>query len=231
MCSRRVNSHKICKLLVDKGAAIDTPDSAGRTPLSYAVANGSHWDNFKLLVDKGAELDRSDSSDRTPLSYAAATPRKTTIKIAKFLVDHGAVVDTRDSSGRTPLSYAASSRGWAALDISKMLMGAGAAVDTPDLCGRTPLSYAAATGADVPRELILAFVDREWGRNLRGRPPARDIYIFKDTRIALCTLLLDKGAKVDTIDSAGHSPYWYARDANNNEICQFLAKRGAKQDI
>ncbi|KAF8459323.1 ankyrin repeat-containing domain protein [Terfezia claveryi] len=232
MCARVFDNHETCKLLVDKGAAIDTPDSSGRTPLSYAAAAGNQWGNFKMLVDKGAELDRSDSSDRTPLSYAAATPfGRTTVKIAKFLVDHGAEVDKHDSSGRTPLSYAVTARGLAALGISKMLVGAGAAVDTPDLCGRTPLSYAAATGPYVFREIIRANVGREVSSRLKGRAPPLTSHIFNDTRIALCTLLLDKGAKIDTTDSAGHSPYWYAHDANNNEICQFLAKRGAKQDI
>jgi len=232
ICARVFDNHETCKFLVDKGAAVDAPDSTGRTPLSYAVSAGNQWRNFKLLVDKGAAVDTPDSSGRTPLSYGAATPfGRTTVKITKSLVARGAEVDTCDSSGRTPLSYAVTARGLAALAISKILVGSGAKVDIPDLSGRTPLSYVAATSAYVSREIIRANIGREVSSRLKGRAPPLTSHIFNDTRIALCTLLLDKGAQVDTNDSSGHSPYWYAREANNNEICQFLAKKGAKQDI
>jgi len=230
MCARIIDNHEACKLLIGKGADIDTPDATGCTPLSYA-ADSNQWHGFRLLVDKSAAVDTPDSSGRTPLSYAATSPfGRASVKIVKCLVDQDAVVDIPDSSGRTPLSYAAAGGGLglSALHISKLLVNAGAAVDTLDLSGRTPLSYAAGSAATSwPGVRYWADLGRQW---VKGRAIAVPPDLPLDTRMPVCKLLLDKNARIDTCDSSGHSPYWYARDANNNDICRFLSQRGAKQD-
>ena len=58
--------------LLDKGAAVDSKDRYGRTPLSRAAANG-HEAVVKLLLDKGAAVDSKGEIGRTPLSEAAAS--------------------------------------------------------------------------------------------------------------------------------------------------------------
>jgi ankyrin repeat protein len=51
------NGHEaVVKLLLEKGAELETKDSSGRTPLSYAAGNG-HEAVVKLLLEKGAELE------------------------------------------------------------------------------------------------------------------------------------------------------------------------------
>jgi len=44
----------VVKLLLEKGAALETKDKSGRTPLSLA-ARRSHEAVVKLLLEKGAE--------------------------------------------------------------------------------------------------------------------------------------------------------------------------------
>ena len=56
------------KLLVEKGAELDSKDNDGQTPLSCAADSG-HEAVVKLLVEKGAELDSKDNDGRTPLSW------------------------------------------------------------------------------------------------------------------------------------------------------------------
>jgi ankyrin repeat protein len=50
----------VVKLLLDRNADVDSSDAYGRTPLSWAAANG-HEAVVKLLLDKS----------NSPLSYAA----------------------------------------------------------------------------------------------------------------------------------------------------------------
>ena len=67
------NGHEaVVKLLLEKGAELETKYNNGRTPLSWAARNG-HEAVVKLLLEKGAELEtKDDRYGRTPLSWAAA---------------------------------------------------------------------------------------------------------------------------------------------------------------
>ena len=48
------------KLLLEKGAELESKDKDGRTPLSRAAENG-HEAVVKLLLEKGAELESKDN--------------------------------------------------------------------------------------------------------------------------------------------------------------------------
>jgi ankyrin repeat protein len=51
----------VVKLLLEKGAKLETKDSFGQTPLSWAAAKG-HEAVVKLLLEKGAELETKSNS-------------------------------------------------------------------------------------------------------------------------------------------------------------------------
>jgi ankyrin repeat protein len=57
----------VVKLLLEKGAELESKDKYGRTPLSYVAWNG-HEAVVKLLLEKGAELGSTDEHGQTPLS-------------------------------------------------------------------------------------------------------------------------------------------------------------------
>jgi hypothetical protein len=48
---------------------LDSKDSNGQTPLSWAAAKGNEA-VVKLLLEKGADLESKDNYGQTPLSYA-----------------------------------------------------------------------------------------------------------------------------------------------------------------
>ncbi len=56
------------KLLLEKGAELETKSNYGQMPLSYAAVN-RHEAVVKLLLEKGAELETKDNFyGQTPLS-------------------------------------------------------------------------------------------------------------------------------------------------------------------
>ena len=48
------------KLLLEKGADVESKDRYGRTPLSWAAGNG-HEAVVKLLLEKGADVESKDN--------------------------------------------------------------------------------------------------------------------------------------------------------------------------
>ena len=66
---------------------LDSKDSDGRTPLSWAAEKG-HEAVVKLLLEKGAELETKDKYGRTPLSWAAQNGRE---DVVKLLLEKGAM--------------------------------------------------------------------------------------------------------------------------------------------
>ncbi|RYP43045.1 hypothetical protein DL770_011882 [Monosporascus sp. CRB-9-2] len=75
----------------------DLKDSYGRTPLSWAAANG-HETIVKLLLAEGVEADsKDDEYGRTPLSWAAERGHEA---IVKLLLAKGVEADSKDARHR-----------------------------------------------------------------------------------------------------------------------------------
>jgi ankyrin repeat protein len=81
------NGHEaVVKLLVEKGADLESKDRFGRIPLSLAAMNG-HEAVVKLLVEKGADLEYKDHNGQTSLSFATKYGHKAVVKL---LLEKGA---------------------------------------------------------------------------------------------------------------------------------------------
>lgn len=68
------------RLLVEKGAVVDSKDKHGQTPLSLAAGNG-HEAVVKLLVKKGVDMESKGTEGRTPLSVAAKGGREGVVQL------------------------------------------------------------------------------------------------------------------------------------------------------
>ena len=76
----------VVKLLLEKGAELETKDNYSRTPLSWAAEKG-YEAVVKLLLEKGAELETKDNYSQTPLLLAVREGHKA---IVKLLLEKGA---------------------------------------------------------------------------------------------------------------------------------------------
>ncbi|KAK4248393.1 kinase-like domain-containing protein [Corynascus novoguineensis] len=79
--------------LLGGGVNTETRDDYfGRTPLSYAAAQG-HQDIVKLLLKSGANIEEKDRHDHTPLTNAAIECHP---DVVKLLLDNGAYIEAQD---------------------------------------------------------------------------------------------------------------------------------------
>ncbi|XP_056182073.1 ankyrin repeat domain-containing protein 20B-like isoform X2 [Falco biarmicus] len=155
-----------------KKCGIDERDTAERTPLHLASANG-HVNVVTYLIENKCKLNLTDSDNRSPLMKAVqcqqeecvaillehgANPhladadgntalhlavRSPNTTVAGLLLEHNANIDARNKEGNTPLILAISERHE---DIAEFLLQRGADVHARDHCERTPLMTAASGG-------------------------------------------------------------------------------------
>ncbi|RYP64313.1 hypothetical protein DL771_008815 [Monosporascus sp. 5C6A] len=238
----------VVELLLTKGKVdADAKDSHGRTPLSYAAANGYevfrskhtyelepfsrayklHKAVIQQLLEKGANLESQDRSGRTPLSWAAEEGCKDVLGI---LFENGAELESRDNSGRTPLSWAAG-RGH---DAARWLIfEKGADIGSKDESGRTPLSWAIGKGhanheptrheAIIPMlsEIITDFgLKHETVRTML--PEAAEV-----GNAAVIRLLPHKGASIESKDDSGRPPLLLAAQNGHEAVVRLLLDKGA----
>jgi ankyrin repeat protein len=157
---------EIARVLLDKGASLDTVDSQGNTPLGSAISRGSHLVAL-LLLEKGASADacqlaalgekdrlvellESDASaisfkGRIGLNAVIGTPLHAAaqagqVEVAQLLLERGADPNARADSGQTPLHNCASQ------EIAELLIDAAADTNAlDDEYGTTPLAWAKQT--------------------------------------------------------------------------------------
>ena len=116
-------------------AMLDTVDSTGRSPLSWAAQRGED-EAVRLLLEHGADPNNNDNTNMTPLHYAAqsATP-----KCLLLLIEYGARI-YQSIRGWTALHYACSFHD--DLAYTKPLLDHGADVNKRTYVGKTAISLA-----------------------------------------------------------------------------------------
>ena len=194
---------------------LDSKDTHGRTPLSYAAESG-HEVMVKLLLEKGAKLEIKDKKyNQTPLLWAV---KKRHEAVVKLLLEKGAELEIKDKKYKqTPLSYAAE-KGHEAM--VKLLLEKGAELETESKSGQTPLSYAAAYGHEAVVELLVV-------KGAELETPLS--YAAAYGHEAVVKLLLEKGAKLEIKDKKYHrTPLSWAIKKGHKVIINLLIEKGAK---
>ncbi|KAH7269124.1 ankyrin repeat-containing domain protein, partial [Fusarium redolens] len=126
------------KFLLDNGAQSGIKDSAGSTPLHYAVLGGSE-DTVSLLASRSSvreSIDEPDAKGNPALIVAILRQNR---PMVQALIANGASVEHQDSAGLTALHHAAIAGFNDGLDL---IIDETADLNVPDKRGYTAVHHA-----------------------------------------------------------------------------------------
>lgn len=245
MYAARQGSAGAAKALLDAGAAVNSTDPDGSTPLLLAIENG-HFDTAALLVERGADANLADSAGMAPL-YATVDmntlgevygqpPRPSTDKLdalglMRVLLAHGANPNAGLKSaaqqrahtpgeptlgeGATPLMRAAKNADIPAIEL---LLASGADISQAQKNKTTALMFAAGLGRGV---------------GTFAKDFATDAQMLDTVK-----LLVARGADVNAVSAAGQTAMHFAAQAVDtnlpqptDDLVKFLYAHGARLDV
>ncbi len=122
--------------LLDHGADLAEPDSAGEPPLLLAALAG-RADLVTLYLERGADIKARNKGGLTALHAAAYGGN---LAVVKLLVEKGAAIDDANNFYKMTPLHAAAEEGHAA--IVAFLLASGANKEAKERNGITPLSQA-----------------------------------------------------------------------------------------
>ncbi len=129
---------EIAKLLLGRGANVDSKDMSGCSSVFWAAYNNDVG-MLKLLISRGANLE----SRGNPLLVAIYNRYD---EVAQLLVEAGADVNAQDPSGDSALHYAVK-RG--SIPMAVLIRKAGGDIDKKNTSGKSPLDYAGSKMKDA----------------------------------------------------------------------------------
>ena len=216
---------KVVQLLLSSNS-LESIDSYGKTPLSYAAMNGHEAVVKMLLAIDGVNPDSKDELGQTPLWYAAKNGHEAVVKL--LLVTDGVDFDLKNKLGWTPLLFAAIREHEV---IVKLLLDTGKVnVNVKDTGGLSPLSYNASSGNEAIVKLLLdtGVVDVN-AKDTYGYTPL--FSAVDDGHEAVVKLLLDTGkVDVNAKDTYGYTPLSHAAKNGHEVVVKLLLDTG-KVDI
>ena len=197
-------------VLCESGAAINTPDFSGDTPLVGAVDAG-HISIVDYLVKHGAEFNQVTDNPLSPTVLHLAV-RSGRFEIAKVLLDAGADLNARSSSGYTPLMWAIEG---GHPEIVSYLLDCGAKVTVRTSFGVTPIHEVVRAG--------------EYRKQLSNDSLSRDA--LREIKLTVAKMLVAHGADASARDATGNTPLHLAVCGDDPHIylplVDYLVSQGA----
>ncbi|KAK3318752.1 hypothetical protein B0H66DRAFT_558129 [Apodospora peruviana] len=171
-------------------SSIDTVDSVGLPPLSWAIEIENE-EAVEFLIAQSASLEARGLNGRNLLTQAASRRTERGLRIARSLIRAGCSPNSRDLRGRTALHYVE------AVEMVELLLEEGADPNLQDVYGKSPLHYLARPLRQWPiqglveaaQRLIAAGADVNSVDNA-GRTPLHTITESYQSNMAMMTVPL-----------------------------------------
>ncbi|KAL0636337.1 hypothetical protein Q9L58_004684 [Maublancomyces gigas] len=210
------------RLLLDRGADIETRQEDSSTALHLASANG-HKETVELLLDRGANIESKTEYAWTPLLMASADGQKET---AELLLDRGANIEAKQAQCRTALQLACTD---GHREMAEFLLDRGADIESKDGESWTSLHLAAVYGHKDTVQLLL---DRGASVNSRTN------YLLTPLLTAASSghketveLLLDRGSDIGSGQSQSWTALHLASSNGYKETAELILDRGVDIEV
>jgi ankyrin repeat protein len=213
----RNEARKIIQRLLDAGAAVQSHDDGGTTPLHFA-ARGGDEKILELLMDRGSDISATDSNGDTALIFAAVKGHESVVKL---LLARGADLKIRNKAGQTVLHRAAEQN---KADIVKALLENGAEIEAEDENGCRALHLSAGTKGYTTTKLLLDSRADVHAATKTGLTALHIAAAAKDNTIV--KLLLEKGANANATMEHGSTPLHAAAYGGGEAVVRALFRYG-----
>lgn len=207
------------KALLDHGAKVDIK-SPGGTAL-YRVAWKGDLKMCQILLDKGADPDHVE--DQGPLLAAAVTTDN--LDLIWLLVEKGASLDIRANDEGLTALHGAICRN-KSIEIIEYLLNCGADANIGTSLGTPVLDACFNNSEEVVRLLVGKAVDLDLP-NSDGWGPLHVTY----DKPSLARILLQNGAKINSMGGTGRTPLFVAAEKNQAETVEVLLEFNPDIDI
>ncbi|KAJ1705306.1 hypothetical protein NYO67_12541 [Aspergillus flavus] len=195
----------VVRLLLEKGADLETEEKFSYTPLAWAVLEG-HEGLVRLLLEKGADLKHKSFDGSTPVVYAVTTGHE---GILRLLLENGAELEHKDNEGCTAVMLAAKE---GHEGIVRLLLEGGADLGHKDDEGSTVVMCTVLQGHEGAVHVIRLLLE--------------GVLLYTDT----VKLLLEYGADLECKNQHRETALARAQEKRHQEVVSLLLEHGAKQE-
>ncbi|KAJ5677123.1 uncharacterized protein N7477_002756 [Penicillium maclennaniae] len=209
----------VISLLLGHGADAEATINESMRPLDCAFQS-QHIDAFQLLITQGAKVQTSD------------IPRlisKWEFLAAVMATDTESTINVNYRKNGKPILHIAASGGYR--DSAKILIGRGANIEAEDHKGMTALQVSVSRGqknmVDLFLELGADFTKTDHKGNTPLHYAANNHRICWQSREAIATALLEKGADIEARNKYLETPLWHAVRKRSEPITKLLIEKGA----
>lgn len=218
------NYANVARLLLDKGAGIETRREDGETPLIRAASHGETA-VVKLLLDRGAEIEAIDQEGGTALHGAAcecaAIDMPDTLDSIKLLVEKGANIEKKNDQGDTPLIIAA---GWGRTENVGFLLEKHANIEAKDNDGNTALMISARGSGYPTADTVRFLLDHGSKIDMKNKDGETALMLAASgngtDQIEIVKLLLERGADVRAKDFHGNTALSLAQEDDHPDVIE-----------
>jgi ankyrin repeat protein len=201
--------------LVREGAALESPNATGETPLFVAVKQDSP-STVMALLSSGAQINGRDALGNSALHAAV---RWNAQKGAETLIYAGADINAHNHTGKTPLH---DSVRLGMRNIEETLVMHGSRLEERDNEGNTPFMEAVIAGLPASVERLAGLGADPTARNSRGDTPLHIAVGINRSDVA--TMLLNWGAPIHAKNAAGATPFETALATSPQMTATLLTK-------